>query len=203
MPSSLKHCRKYGWLAGDCDRLTCQRCGKAAYGRVERRIVKSAARHKSLLFLTIYYDPRWLRDLSHLPLFKDHKREVETAFKALLSKIFRSLRDKARRAGCSFDYCIVLALSKVKHRVHKVLHAHALLTWLPDPKPKKNSKRTDRLECLWLDEKLAGLHLIGWLEKPRSNQAVARYTAQNARTVIGKKDYAGMRVYRMSQGYEK
>lgn len=203
MPSSPKHCRKYGWLDGDCNRLTCHRCGKAAYARLQARIMTAAMRHKSVLFLTLYYDPRWLKDLSHLPLFADHKRQTETAFRLLLSKVFRALRDKARRSGCKFEYVVVLALSKVRHRVHKVLHAHALVTWLPDASKHKTSRRPDRLECPWLEKKLAGCHLIGWIEKPRSIPAVARYTAQNAKTIIGKKDYAGLRVYRFSEGFEK
>lgn len=197
-----KHCRYYGWLAGDCGMLACKRCGKNAYARLQARITAAASQHAELFFVTIYYDPRWLKDLSHLPLFKDHKAQIEKQFRVLISKIFRSLRDKARRAGARLEYVVVLALAKVKHRIHKVLHSHALVTWLPDTRHRKNSRRPERLECPWLEKKLSKDHLIAWVEKPRNRHAVARYTAQNAKSIIGKEEYKGIHVYRMSRGFE-
>lgn len=182
--------------------LACVRCGKQAYANLQARIVKASVRKPTLFFVTIYYDPRWMKDFSDLPLFPDWKQRVETVFRGLMSKLMRALRDKLRRAGMKPEYVLVLALAKVRHRIHKVLHAHLLITHLPDTKPRASKKRPDRLECPWLEEKAAKEHLIVWIEKPRSRAAVARYTAQNAKSVIGKKEYKGMRVYRFSEGYE-
>jgi len=203
MHSGKPHCRLYRYSEGDCGMLACARCGKAAYARLQARIVRATRQHAQILFLTVYYEHRWGEDFSDLPLFKDQKKQLENDFRMLASKVFRALRDKARRSGMSFEYCVVFALSKVKHRLHKHLHFHALLTWLPDTKPHPTSKKKERLQSSWLEKKLARLHLVMWLEKPRSKDAVARYTAQNAKTVIGKKGYAGKHVVRMSQGYEK
>lgn len=199
----LKHCRFYGWKEGDCRMLTCSRCGKLAFARLRAEMLTAAHRHPEIFFLTVYFDPRWLQDLSHLPMFADHKTRSEKTFRDLTGKVFRALRDKARRSGCRFEYLIVFALSRVKHRIHKVLHFHALLTWLPDLEPHKTSKKKERLQSRWLEKKLAGLHLLMWLEKPRSVTAVARYTMQNAKTVIGKKEYKNVRIYRTSEGWKK
>lgn len=203
MSAKPKHCRLFGWNAGNCGMLHCARCGQQAYANLRRRIVAASLRQPSLIFVTIYYDSRHVRDMSDLPLFADHRSELEHLLRRLISKVFRALRDKARRLGCRFEYVVVLALSKVKHRVHKVMHAHALVTWLPDVQKHRTSRRKERLECQWLEKKLADLHLVAWIEKPRSNAAVARYTAENLRTVIGKKEYKNVRIYRFSQGYEQ
>ena len=198
-----KHCRRFGWLAGDCGMLACDRCGQRACARLQSRIVHAANQHAQLFFLTIYYDPRKVKDLSSLPLFTDHKKRLEKQLRVLLSKIFRALRDKARREGERLEYVIVLALSKVSHRLHKVLHSHCLITYLPDARQHPSSRRPERLECPWLEKKLASEHLIAWIEIPRSVRAVARYTAQNAQSVIGNPAYSNVRIYRMSQGFEK
>jgi len=199
----LTHCRKYGWLAGDCERLTCSRCGKSAYARLQARIIHAATRQPVIFFVTIYFNPRQRQDLSDLPLFKDQKIIDEKLFRQTLGKVFRALRDKARRSGCSFEYVLVLALSKVKHKLHKVIHSHALITWLPDLQQRKGSRRKERVECPFLDEKLKRLHMTAWVEIPRQKQAVARYTAQNAKTIIGKPDYKNVRIYRFSEGFEQ
>ena len=174
-----------------------------AFNKLQRRIVVAARRHRKLFFVTIYFDPKWMKDYSDLPLFADQSKLNEKQFRSLISKVFKSLREKAQRQGFEFNYVIVLALSKVKHKLHKVLHSHALVTWLPDLSSHPDSKRKERLKSSWLDKKLKGLHLVAWVETPRNTDAVARYTAQNAKTVIGKKQYAGMRIYPMSQGWEK
>jgi len=197
-----KHCRKYGWGAGDCGRLSCSRCGRAAYAELEKRILIAARQHAEILFVTFYYDPRYKQEFDDLPLFKEQKKRDEQVFRATLGKVFRALRDKARRAGKTFEYVIVFALARVKHKIHSRLHSHALITWLPDTTPSKKSRRDTRLDCPFLDKRMNALRMIAWIEKPRKIGAVARYTAKNAKTIIGKKDYAGIRVFRMSEGFE-
>lgn len=203
MNAKQKHCRKFGWNAGDCGMLACTRCGKDAYKKLAARIVRAAQRQAKLFFVTIYFDPRQRKDYSDLPLFEGQKALDEKLFRLALGKVFRALRDKARRAGIDFQYVLVLALGKVKHKIHKGIHSHALLTFLPDLKPVKGSRRKERVECPFLDKKLQGLQMVAWVEIPRSKRAVARYSAQNLKTVIGKKEYAGVRLFRMSEGFEK
>lgn len=181
--------------------LACARCGKGAYAALRERIIRTAKQHEQLYFVTLYFDPKYRQDVSDLPLFKDQSRD-EKKLLVLLGKIFRALRDKARRAGYSFEYVLVVALGKVRHKYHRRLHSHALVTWLPDLRQKK-SKRPERLESVWLDKKMSSLQMIAWVEKPRSVGSVAAYTAQNLQSVIGKKEYKGMRTFRMSQGWEK
>jgi hypothetical protein len=199
----LKHCRKYGWLAGDCERLTCSRCGREAFRNLSARITKATIRQKSVYFMTLYFDPKYRKVFDDLPMFADQKGIDERTFRKFISSIFRALRDKARRTGCSFEYVIVLALGKVKHRIHKVIHCHALITWLPDLRQHKNSRRKERLDCEFLNKKLSGLHMLAWVELPRSKRAVARYSANNAKSIIGKADYKNVRIYRFSEGYEQ
>jgi len=124
----------------------------------------------------------------------------ERLFRKLLSKILRAIRDKLRRQGKSFEYVLILALGKFRHKIHSVIHAHMLVTCLPDCHPKK-SRNPDRLECPFLEKKMDNLHMIAWIEKARSKRAVAAYAAQNLLSVIGKQEFVGVRTYRASEGW--
>lgn len=153
-----------------------------------------------LLFITIYYD-RIRVSLDELPLFAIGE-SGEQKFRLLLTKVLAALRKKARRAGKKMEYVAVIAFGRANHRIHKKVHCHVLATYLPDLIPIPTKAHPERIECRFLTEKLKDMQLIAWVEKPRSKQAVARYTAANLKTVIGKPEMKNVRAFRFSQGYE-
>jgi hypothetical protein len=154
-----------------------------------------------LLFVTIYYD-RIRVSLDELPLFVINQYD-EQAFRKLITKILTALRKKAKRLGFSFEYVAVLAFGKVNHRIHKKVHCHVLVTYLPDLIHKPTKAHPDRLQCPFLTAKLKELQLVAWIEKPRSKLYVARYTSANLKTVIGKPEMKNIRAFRFSQGFER
>jgi hypothetical protein len=196
-----KHCRRFGWLAGDCKRLHCTRCGHDAYRRIAHRIISATMRKTKIFFVTIYHN-RKRQSLADLPLF-DFSDGDEKDFRLLISKVLESLRKKMRRLGERLEYVAVLAFGRANHKIHKKVHCHILVTGLPDVKPKPSKAYPDRVECQFLDEKLKGVGLVAWVELPASKLAVARYTAKNLETVIGKEAMKNIRAYRFSKGFEE
>jgi hypothetical protein len=194
------HCRKYRWAVGDCGMLHCSRCGDAAYRRIADRIIRAAMKQTELLFVTVYWSSKRL-SLSELPLFELSIRD-EKRFRSLLTKILKSLREKAARMGEQFEYIAVLAFGRANHRIHKKVHAHLLVTWLPHLTSKPTKAHPHRLDCSFLSDKLSGLELSVWIERPVHKQAVARYTATNLKTVVGKPEMKSIRAFRFSQGFE-
>lgn len=196
-----KHCRRFGWLAGDCGMLHCTRCGMNAYRQMANRIIRATMKKTKIFFITIYHNHK-RQSLAELPLFEFGESD-EKYFRLIISKVLESLRKKMRRIGERLEYVAVLAFGRANHRVHKKIHCHILLTCLPDIKPRSSKAYPNRLECAWLAEKLEDYQMLAWIELPASKLAVARYTAKNLITVIGKESMKNVRAIRFSQGYEK
>lgn len=198
----LKHCRLFRWDAGDCKRLHCERCGFRQYVRLAHKIVKSARAKPRIFFVTIYFDFRTHPDLSDLPIFSSTSKD-EKLFRQLLTKVLRAVRDKARRTGEKPEYVAVQAFGKMNHRIHKRVHSHVLITWLPDIVPQFTKAHPDRARCTFLEDKVSLLGLSVWIEIPREIDAVARYTAANIKSAIGNPQAKNLRIVRFSQGFEK
>jgi hypothetical protein len=196
----MKHCRKFRYSEGYCGMLACSRCGKRALAQLRQRIVNAMKRHNSLWFVTIYYYAMGQEE--GLPLWAAYSKEkMETVLRQTLNKLLRALRDNARRLGEEFEYVIVVAFGEFHHRYHARPHAHIVCTWLPNPQVAR-SRRT-RYDVDFLEKRLSDLKLYAWVEMVRENDAVARYIASNAESAVGKSEFAKMKVYRFSQGFEK
>jgi len=198
--NSTPHCRKFGWLAGDCGMLHCSRCGQAAYRKIAHRIIRATMTKKKIFFVTIYHN-RKRASLAELPLFGFSDGD-EKDFRKVVSKILEALRKKMLRLGERLEYVAVIAFGKANHRIHKRVHCHIIVTCLPDLRPKPTKAHPSRLECSFLDVRLEPMQLSTWIELPVSKLAVARYTASNLKTVIGKPEMKNIRAFRFSQGYE-
>lgn len=196
-----KHCRLFGWSAGDCQRLHCERCGYRHYLRLSLRIVRAAKKHEKILFVTVYFDWRKKWTYEHLPMFQDTTRD-ERLFRELLSKVLRSVRDKARREGAEFEYCAVQAFGSFSHRIHKHVHSHVLCTWLPELVPMPVKNHPDRMESDFLSKRAERLGLAVWVENPRSREHVSRYTAANIKSALNLPQAKNLRVVRFSEGFE-
>lgn len=196
-----KHCRKFGWLAGDCLRLHCTRCGINAYRQLANRIIRATLRKKKIFFVTIYHN-RKRESLAELPLFGFSDGD-EKDFRQIISKVLEALRKKMIRLGERLEYVAVLAFGRANHRIHKKVHCHILMTCLPDVKSKNSTAHPSRVTCQFLDEKLASLDLVAWIENAENKLRVARYTAKNLETVIGNEKMKNVRAIRFSRGYEK
>lgn len=186
------HCRLYGLSSGYCGRLNCARCGRIRANQLIDRVIAGSRHHAAqsgIWFVTFYWETREFIPTNGRNGYGDEKAcrlALEEDYNATINKVMRSLKDRARREGIKPEYCIVTAYGKFWHKIHRWVHSHLLINWLPDDvHPASTRLHPDKYESDFVFRTAMNRDIAAWIEKPRSVDAVAKYTGQNLREVIG------------------